>query len=73
MKRKSDVKIRNKKAGYLFFLVDTFTAGIVLTGTEIKSIREGKASINEAYCSFGGQAGVEGSSDELFVRNITLK
>ncbi|MDR1975133.1 MAG: SsrA-binding protein SmpB [Bacteroidales bacterium] len=64
MKRLSDVKVRNKKAGYLFFLVDTFTAGIVLSGTEIKSIRTGKASINEAYCTF--------FNDELYVRNMHI-
>ena len=46
------VQIRNKKASYEFEFIDTFTAGIVLKGTEIKSIREGKASIQEAHCYF---------------------
>jgi SsrA-binding protein len=63
----ANIKIKNKKAGYLFFLVDTFTAGLVLTGTEIKSIREGKASINEAYCTFGETGG-----GELFIRNMHI-
>lgn len=54
------ISIKNKKAGHEFFLLQEFTAGIQLTGTEIKSIREGKASIADAYCSFTG--------DELFVR-----
>ncbi|NLM93215.1 MAG: SsrA-binding protein, partial [Bacteroidales bacterium] len=45
------INIRNKKAGFEFLLLEKFTAGIVLTGTEIKSIRAGKASINEAYCA----------------------
>lgn len=44
------MNIRNKKASFEFFFVDTFTAGIVLTGTEIKSIRQGKASLVDSYC-----------------------
>lgn len=48
----SKVNIKNKKASFHFFLQEEFTAGIVLTGTEIKSIRQGKASISEAYCLF---------------------
>lgn len=59
---KSEVVIKNKKAEYQFFLVDRFMAGIVLSGTEIKSIREAKASINEAFCAFAGT--------ELFIRNM---
>ena len=47
---KKSVNILNKKAGYLYELLDSYTAGIVLTGTEIKSIREGKASIAESFC-----------------------
>ena len=58
------VKIKNKKASFEYFLIEKFVAGIVLTGTEIKSIRGGKASINEAYCAFSG--------DELFVRNMHI-
>lgn len=46
------VVIKNKKATFLFELLDVYTAGIVLTGTEIKSIRLGKASIVESYCYF---------------------
>ena len=46
------VVIKNKKASFLYELLDTYTAGIVLTGTEIKSIRLGKASLVEAYCYF---------------------
>ena len=44
------VEIKNKKASYSYFLEDEFTAGIQLNGAEIKSIRNGKASITEAYC-----------------------
>jgi SsrA-binding protein len=58
------VSIRNKKASHEYFLIQEITAGIVLTGTEIKSIRDGKASIVDGYCSFTG--------NELFVRNIHI-
>ena len=46
------VHIKNKKASYTYFLTDDFTAGLVLSGSEIKSIRAGKASIGESYCRF---------------------
>lgn len=49
-KKKSPVSIRNKKASFEYFFVETYTAGIVLTGTEIKSIRQGKASLVDSYC-----------------------
>ena len=44
------VEIKNKKASFTYFLEDEYTAGIQLNGCEIKSIRNGKASIGEAYC-----------------------
>ena len=50
IRKKSPVQIRNKKASFEYFFVDTYMAGIVLTGTEIKSIRLGKASLVDAYC-----------------------
>ena len=50
LRKKSPVQIRNKKASFEYFFVDTFTAGIVLTGTEIKSIRQGKASLVDSFC-----------------------
>lgn len=46
------VEIKNKKASYTYFLTDDFVAGMQLVGSEIKSIRHGKASITEAYCRF---------------------
>ena len=52
LRKKSPVQIRNKKASFEYFFVDTYTAGIVLTGTEIKSIRGGKASLVDCYCDF---------------------
>ncbi len=50
LRKKSPVNIRNKKASFEYFFVDTYTAGIVLTGTEIKSIRLGKASLVDSFC-----------------------
>lgn len=60
----SGITIKNKKARHEFFLVQEYTAGIQLTGTEIKSIRDGKASIADAYCTFSGE--------ELFVRAMHI-
>lgn len=50
VRKKSPVQIRNKKASFEYYFVDTYTAGIVLTGTEIKSIRNGKASLVDSFC-----------------------
>ena len=50
IRKKSPVSIRNKKAAFEYFFIDTYTAGIVLTGTEIKSIRMGKASLVDTFC-----------------------
>ncbi len=50
LRKKSPVQIKNKKAAFDYFFIDTYTAGIVLTGTEIKSIRMGKASLVDAFC-----------------------
>ena len=50
LRKKSPVQIKNRKASFEYFFVETFTAGIVLTGTEIKSIRMGKASLVDTYC-----------------------
>lgn len=58
------VNIKNKKASFEYFLLEKYTAGIVLTGTEIKSVRDSKASIAEAYCLF--------LNGELFVRNMHI-
>jgi len=67
MKNKPNtVNIQNKKAKFEFELLDKYTAGIVLRGTEIKSIREGKASITESFCEFNDKG-------ELFVINMTIQ
>lgn len=50
LNNKSKINIKNKKASFEYFFLDTYTAGIVLTGTEIKSIRMGKASLVDSFC-----------------------
>ncbi len=45
-----NVNIKNRRASFDYEITDTFTAGIVLTGTEIKSIRDGKAGLSDTYC-----------------------
>ena len=63
IRKKSPVNIRNKKASFEYFFVETYTAGIVLTGTEIKSIRLGKASLVDTYCYIiNGELWVKGMS-----------
>ena len=51
MKVKSDIRILNKKAKFEYIILDRYTAGLQLFGTEIKSIREGKASLVDSYCA----------------------
>ena len=47
-----NINIRNKRATFDYEIIEQFTAGIVLVGTEIKSIRLGKASLTDCYCYF---------------------
>ncbi|NAS13403.1 SsrA-binding protein SmpB [Poritiphilus flavus] len=61
-----NINIKNKKARFEYELLDTYIAGLVLSGTEIKSIRLGKASITESFCEFN-EAG------ELFVINMHVE
>ena len=60
----SNINIKNKRAKFEYHLLDKFTAGIQLGGTEIKSIRLGKASILEAFCVI--------ENDEVFIRNMHI-
>ena len=48
----NNIRIKNKRASHEYFFLEKYTAGIVLTGTEIKSIRAGKASLVDSYCRF---------------------
>lgn len=59
-----DVHIKNRKASFEYEFLEKLTAGIQLRGTEIKSIRHGKANINDAFCQFKG--------DELYVINMHI-
>jgi SsrA-binding protein len=63
-KAKSSVEIKNKKASFEYEFIERFTAGIVLCGTEIKSVRSGKASLVDCYCYF--------INGELYVRNMNI-
>ncbi len=65
MAQQKTVQIKNRKARFQYEILDRFTAGIVLKGTEIKAIREGKASIAESFCEF--------ANGELFVINMTIQ
>ena len=60
-----NINIQNKKARFQYEILDKYTAGIVLTGTEIKSIRSSKASITESFCEFS-------DSGELFIINMFI-
>lgn len=64
MDKSNNIRLRNKKATFMYEIVETYTAGIQLLGTEIKSIRGGKASLTESYCAF--------KEDELFIVNMNI-
>ncbi len=59
-----NIYIKNKKAYFEYHILDKYVAGIQLLGTEIKSIREGKANINDAFCTF--------INNQLYVRNLHI-
>jgi SsrA-binding protein len=56
--------IRNKKASFEYHFLQTFDAGIILTGTEVKAIREGKANLVDSYCVI--------QNDEVWVKNLHI-
>ena len=60
----SGINIKNKRAYFEYHILETYTAGMKLLGTEIKSIREGKADINDAFCTF--------FDNQLYVRNMQI-
>ncbi len=63
-KLSNTINIENRRARFDYQFLDTFVAGLVLKGTEIKSIREGKAGLSDSYCFF--------KNDELFVKNLHI-
>ena len=64
-KAKSKIQVSNRRASFDYEFLETYTAGIVLAGTEIKSIRAGKASLQVAYCYFD-------ASGQLYVRGMNV-
>ncbi|MEZ0483047.1 SsrA-binding protein SmpB [Fibrella aquatica] len=58
------VDIRNRRASFEYSFLETYSAGLVLSGTEIKSIRQGKVNLQDAYCLF--------LNDELYVRQMSV-
>lgn len=64
MRQKSDINIKNRRAYFDYEILEKYTAGIQLFGTEIKSVRESKASLAETYCQFVG--------NELWVRQMHI-
>ena len=63
-KNASQIAIKNRKAEFEYYLLTSFSAGLVLCGTEIKSIRAGKANLTDSYCSF--------INGELWVHNLHI-
>ncbi|MGL4805448.1 MAG: SsrA-binding protein [Bacteroidales bacterium] len=64
MHKQNQINIKNKRASFDYELLDQYIAGIVLTGTEIKSIRLGKASLVDTFCVF--------ENDELWIKNMHI-
>ena len=64
--KKDTISITNKRAKFNYFIEDEYTAGIVLTGSEIKSIRKRNVSISESFCEFN-------DNTELFITKMYIK
>ncbi len=64
LRKKSPIQIKNKRASFEYNFIDVYTAGIVLTGTEIKSIRLGKASLVDTFCCI--------NNGEMWVKNMNI-
>ncbi len=64
LKGKGDTVVHNRKAGFEYHIEQMFSAGLMLTGTEVKSLRAGKASLQEAYCFI--------DNDEVFIRGMNI-
>jgi len=69
---KSDVNIKNRRATFDYEILDRYQAGIVLYGTEIKSIREGHASLVDTYCVFESKGESQKSKVELWVKQMNI-
>lgn len=64
MKKNNNISIKNKKASHEYFFLDTYIAGVQLVGVEIKSIRDGRVNLSEAYCVF--------QNGELYLKNTHI-
>jgi len=64
MTKSRSPEIKNKKAAFEYHFIQTYTAGIMLSGTEVKSVREGKANLSDAFCLF--------IEEELYVKNMNI-
>lgn len=64
MEKTQKISVKNRKASYEFELLDEFDAGIVLAGSEVKSIRQGNVSISESYCFL--------NQGEVFIKNMHI-
>ena len=64
MSKEHQPTIRNKKASFEYNFISTYKAGVMLTGTEVKAIREGKATLSDSYCIF--------TNDELWLKNMHI-
>lgn len=64
MAEQKNINIRNKRATFDYEILEEFVAGVVLVGTEIKSIRAGKASLTDSFCYFDGH--------ELWIRGVNI-
>ncbi|MCB0531535.1 MAG: SsrA-binding protein SmpB [Lewinellaceae bacterium] len=60
----SKIEVKNRRASFEYQFLQEYEAGLVLTGTEIKSVRAGNVNLNDAYCAF--------ENDELWVRNMYI-
>lgn len=64
MSKEQQLTIKNRKASFEYSFLISFTAGIMLTGTEVKSIRDGKANLSDSFCIF--------INDELWIKNMHI-
>ena len=62
--KQPSIRIKNKRASFDYELIERYTAGIVLVGTEIKALREGKANLTDSFCFF--------ANNELWVKNLSI-
>ncbi|MBB6005323.1 MULTISPECIES: SsrA-binding protein SmpB [Arcicella] len=59
-----NIEIKNRRASFEYFFIEKFSAGVMLMGTEIKSIRQGKVNLTDAYCLF--------LNEELYIRQMNI-